>query len=369
MHRRTNDEAMILKQHVSFRTKYKTLLFLQQFRILNYFKFHIVDATRNQAYIFLAADYANLGDVAITYAQTRFIKNNSKYQVIEIPISQSLEGLWFVKRNCKKGDLITLVGGGNMGELYDQIEFIRQLVIKTFPNNRIISFPQTIDFGNSVEGKKALMHAKAVYNLHSDLHLVAREQTSYDLMSQYFPKAKVYLTPDIVLSLEEREPAMKREGALVCLRDDEEKALSAEQGQWLTGKVSQKFTNVRFYDTHISGSELSVTDRREQLYRIWNAFRKAELVITDRLHGMIFSQITGTPALVFQNKNHKIRDTFDWIKANKMMTLIPQFNEDEISRFFDDFKYKRTKILQLTDKYQPLIELFTGSVAVNDNTQ
>src|SRR5690606_38406975 len=141
--------------NLSFRKKYTFFLFLQKFKSYQYFKNTQLDTSKNQAYIFLAADYGNLGDVAITYAQTKFLKEHSDYQVIEIPISESLEGLWSVKKNIKKGDIVTTVGGGNMGDLYDQIEFIRQLTFQWFPNNRIISFPQTFDFTDSKEGRKA----------------------------------------------------------------------------------------------------------------------------------------------------------------------------------------------------------------------
>src|SRR5690606_14138854 len=180
--------------------KYSLLLQMQKLKGLEYFKNTIIDQTKNQAYIFLAADYGNLGDVAITYAQTKFLKEHSDYQVIEIPISESLEGLWFVKKNIKKGDIVTTVGGGNMGDLYDQIEFIRQLTFQWFPNNRIISFPQTFDVTDSKEGSKALKQAKKVYNSHKNLTVVAREQTSYELMQMQYNKTKSSHTPELILS-------------------------------------------------------------------------------------------------------------------------------------------------------------------------
>src|SRR5690606_16062705 len=133
----------------SFRLKFLTRLALQRFKPIKFFKKCediLKNDNRRRAFIFLAADYGNLGDVAITFAQEKFLREAADMQVVEIPISKSMEGLWYVKRNIKKEDIITIVGGGNMGDLYDQIEFIRQLVIKFFPNNKIVSFPQTIDF-------------------------------------------------------------------------------------------------------------------------------------------------------------------------------------------------------------------------------
>lgn len=37
-------------------------------------------------------------------------------------------------------------------------------------------------------------------------------------------------------------------------------------------------------------------------------------MVTDRLHGMIFAYITGTPAIVFSNSNQKVKNCFEWIK-------------------------------------------------------
>ena len=40
-------------------------------------------------------------------------------------------------------------------------------------------------------------------------------------------------------------------------------------------------------------------------------YAKSRVVITDRLHGMIFSAITGTPCVVLSTFNHKLSDYYD----------------------------------------------------------
>ena len=37
-------------------------------------------------------------------------------------------------------------------------------------------------------------------------------------------------------------------------------------------------------------------------------------MITDRLHGMVFCAITGTPCIVLSNNHHKVKGTYEWIK-------------------------------------------------------
>ena len=43
-------------------------------------------------------------------------------------------------------------------------------------------------------------------------------------------------------------------------------------------------------------------------------FKQASLVITDRLHGMVFCAITGTPCIALSNYNHKVLETAKWLK-------------------------------------------------------
>lgn len=348
---------MILSRFLNFRIKYSLLLFLQQFKEFNFFKNVSIDKSKKRAYIFLAADYGNLGDVAITYAQTEYLRNNSKYQVIEIPISKSLEGLWFVKRHINPGDVVTTVGGGNMGDLYDQIEYIRQLVVRFFPKNKIISFPQTFDYSETTQGKKALQSARKVYNAHKDFTIIGREQTSFDLMTTNFPNANVILTPDIVLSLKELHPEQVRNGVVICMRKDAEKALTPEQNEFVIQAATDHFGEVSYYDTHIGKNNLSVADRLSELHKIWNKFRSAELVITDRLHGMIFCYITNTPCLVFQNNNHKVKETHRWIQNAEYITLLPVFSKEVVVSYFVSQKYKKvSEYFSLNDRYKPLTD-------------
>lgn len=349
----------MLKKLINFRTKYDIRLWQQKNKPLSYFQNTSIDPAKNQIYIFLAADYGNLGDVAITYAQTKFLETNTNSQVIEIPISQSLEGLWFVKKNIKPGDIVTTVGGGNMGELYDQIEYIRQLVFKFFPDNKIISFPQTYDFTDTNEGQKALAKARKYYAIPKDLTLVAREKVSYELMKTNFPQARVILTPDIVLSLDESEPKIKREGALICLRNDKEKSLSDEQNTYIIDQVKAKYDQVEYYDTHIGGSNLSLAKRKEELNKIWSSFRGAELVITDRLHGMIFCYITQTPCIVFQNNNHKVLGTYDWIKQNDFVRLMEEYDKKTFKNHLNNTDLHLEFQSKLAEKYDPISELLT----------
>lgn len=345
---------MFLSKYISFEIKTQILLFLQKFKKDNYFSAHI-NNNNKKAYVFLAADYGNLGDVAITYAQTHFLQTSlPNYQIVDVPISKTLEGIIAVQKTIQRGDVITTIGGGNLGDLYDQIEFYRQLIVENFPNNKIISFPQTIDFSKSYKGEKALQKAARRYGKHEDLTFVAREQRSYETMKKAFSKNQVILTPDIVMSLDKRAPEFERKGVVLCLREDSEKLLTKDQQQVLVELVDKNFDSKIYYDTHIHKNQLTINERKEELNKIWTVFKKAELVITDRLHGMIFCYITNTPCLVFQNNNHKVKGCYEWIKDKSNTKLIQTFSSEEISCFLNDKNFGNLKYSFLYDDFAKL---------------
>jgi len=319
-----------LKKRIPFETKVQFQLQKLKCRSdrQDFFNFN---SKEKRIYIFLAADYGNLGDVAITYAQHRFLgQNYPEYQVIEIPISRTLNGIIQLKKVIQTQDIVTTVGGGNTGDMYYQIEHFRQLVIQNFPNNPIISFPQTIDFSTTEKGRKRLQKAIGIYKKHPQLTLIARELKSYDYYKRHF-KNKVLLLPDIVTTLDRSQPEFERNGAIICLRKDKERKLSEQQELELTNYVKERFNYYTYYDTHIGGQGLTMKNKITALFQIWDTFKKTELVITDRLHGMIFCHITNTPALVFLNNNHKIEQSYKWIAHNPRIKLIKNYHVGDIA--------------------------------------
>lgn len=348
---------MKLKQIIGFKTKYKWRLFLQRFKSADYFDESVIVASKKHAFFFLAADYGNLGDVAITYAQTKFIQDYSDYNVVEIPISQTLEGYWFVKRNIKPKDIITLVGGGNIGNHYEQIEIIREIIVKGFRNNKIISFPQTFDFSDDKSGIKFLSKAKKIYNSHKDCTLIAREKVSFDRIKQHFPHCNVVLTPDIVMSLNGNEKSESRNGAVFCMRNDAEKKISDADSRKLREIVSGYFKTVSDYDTHIGKNKLSPEERNGELKKIWSAFRAANLVITDRLHGMIFCYITSTPCIVINNNNHKITGCYKWIQDKSNIVLLENYDGTEIKKIIESKFYERQVFSALNYEFKGIGDL------------
>lgn len=315
--------------------------------------------TGKKIFLFLAADYGNLGDVALTYAEVQFFnKHFPEYTVVDLIIRDSVPGLQFAKANIGKDDLISIIGGGNMGTIYPGLELFRQIIIETFPNHKIISFPQTIHFSDDEAGRMALKKSQKVYSKHKGLVLVAREKRSYDLMKATFPTNTVLLTPDIVFSQNQTQPEMERKGVTLSLRRDIEKKLTKEEDEILHSAIQRNFSEVKVYDTNINKPYLTNEQKYSELHKIWDAYKHSKVVITDRLHGMIFCYITNTPCIVFLNNNHKIEASYEWIKFSKSITLVRSFTKESLDELFQRYNQEVFEnTYQSMDRlYAPLLD-------------
>lgn len=271
--------------------------------------------------------YGNIGDAAITFAEERFIEDNlSEYEYIGVLDDETEEKIKELKKILTDEDIILMQGGGNFGDQYIILEERRRMVVEAFPNNKIILMPQTIYFNNTEYGKKELEKTKKIYNNHKKLTLIAREKVSFEIMKREFPNVNVILTPDIVMYLNETMPR-ERKGSLLVMRMDMEKVVTDEQAKKIEEIMSKHFESVKRTDTYVDFDRIKVTEegvegdseilphmRNQVVGDKLEEFRNVELIITDRMHGMIFATITSTPCIAFSNYNHKTKGTFEWIK-------------------------------------------------------
>ncbi len=287
--------------------------------------------SEKRAFIFLSADYGNIGDIAISKAQYHFLNENLKgYEIVPIAISQTRFVIDSIKKQIQPNDIVTIVGGGNMGSMYPDIEELRQLVIRSFKNNRIVCFPQTLDWDTSLRSKKSLRHIVKVYSSHPDIYIFARESTTFSKLKDIFRKHKnvnIGLVPDIVMSATAKTLGAvdnsERPVILRCLRDDKEAALSKEQYDFIDAVLARTDYKIEKTDTHAGGAQLDNTYCTKLVADKINQFQSARLIITDRLHGMILALLSGTPCLVIPNANHKIKQTqLDWLSKHPRLTFV-----------------------------------------------
>lgn len=273
-------------------------------------------------------EHGNLGDQAIVYAMHNFVKctlpDIKMYEITERQLEEQLDDLLL---SVGPRDIILLVGGGNLGDLYLGPQKARRIIIKNFPNNRMILFPQSVYFQdpNSIKGEAILLSS------HSNLTLCAREKGSFDYMKKYFTYNQILLTPDIVLSLSIKYKDTKRNGAIALIRLDKESILTQSDLYDLKALLTKKFKSVTFGDTIVRHP---CRDREEEINKKLQQIRSAELVITDRLHGAIFAAISNTPCIILPNHYHKVEGMYEWLKRMPYIRFCQDFSQ--LSTIMDD---------------------------------
>ena len=111
---------------------------------------------------------------------------------------------------------------------------------------------------------------------------------------------------------------------LICLRKDKEKVIDNKIGNIileLKNRYSLKYT-----DTVIN-SFILPDKRKEYVEEKILEFVNSKIVITDRLHGMIFAFLTKTPCIALNNSSGKVLGVYEWIKECGYIKVINDIEE------------------------------------------
>lgn len=262
-------------------------------------------------FLVMTPEHGNLGDHAIALSETKLLSELG-ISYIEITGKQLSRLQQFKLLGLMNGYPILINGGGNLGTLWMDVELLQRDIIQKNPKSRITVFPNTFFYESSDYGKEELRESIDIYNGHKSLTIYAREKTSYDAMTPIYHDVR--LMPDMVLFLKPNVTSNSRHGCLLCLRSDCEKTRTQEQEAEIHQQVAHLFgDNVTDTDM-VEAHGIPVKDREVALRNKFLQFSNAELVVTDRLHGMIFCAITGTPCIVIDSKSPKVRGCYEWIK-------------------------------------------------------
>lgn len=326
-------------------------------RELNYLGLTGTDKSNKKVFLVLSANYGNVGDIGITIAQKKVLKNIfPDRKIIEVPMINFYDYEKLMRKIVNDDDIITIVGGGNIGNIYPLCEEYRRFIIENYPNNKIFSFPQSIFFEDNDFGKSELEKTINVYNNHPNLTIFVREDRSYNKMKEIF-KNDVILVPDIVLSLKNlnisKEP---RHTVSICLRHDIESAIPENTFDVLKKSLKKhNITDTTAISTHMGNITINSCDEEKHFYDLLEKFAKSKVVITDRLHGMIFSIITNTPCIVFDNSNHKISATYKtWLKDFKTVKFLEDYDDEKIQITIDEIMNCQEHIHDFDHKFEPL---------------
>ncbi len=312
--------------------------------------------------LFVSPEHDNLGDHAIAKAEMTFFRDYMpEIPIVEISYGHYLYDSLGIEKYITKNDVLVINGGGYLGTLWLHDEEMVRDIIERFPDNKIIILPQTIFFEDGDEAKKQLEITRAIYSNHRRLLFCAREQDSYDFVTRNKLLARTdncYLIPDMVTYVCESRGNVARNGILLCIRKDKESVLRDEQKSEIEAYAKMSGENVYYTDTVLK-RPVSIDERHGALESKFDEFRRAKLVITDRLHGMLFAAVTGTPCIAMNNKSGKVKGCYRMIQHLKYIEVIDSPNEmlDHMANLLrlDNCVYDNSCLLQYYDKLAELI--------------
>lgn len=262
--------------------------------------------------------HANVGDSAIVLGERQFLIQQGirEERIKEITVSEYQNNAESIGRLIRPSEPVFWHGGGNMGDQWLSEELFRREVLTKHPKNPVFVFPQTIYYTPTEQGETERIKSKQYYDGREKLTITAREKESYEIMQDLYPNTNVMLSPDIVLSTQMDAFGVEhtdRKDIVFCFRNDPERAMTDQLQHELAAIAEEMNQTIRYTDmmsSYAPGKEKRKIVCAEKM----REFVSARVVLTDRLHGMVFAALTGTPCIVFSNYNHKVFGTYDWIR-------------------------------------------------------
>ncbi len=300
-------------------------------------------STKNKKRMILMGtpEHGNLGDHLIAKAELEFLRDNFEgYEVIEITGKHYRFQREKIFKEIKDNDIILITGGGFLGSLWIIEEIMARDFVESFANNKIVILPSTIYFEDNEYGKKELEKSKNIFSTHKDLSICVRDKASIKVAEELLGNNKnsnVMFTPDIALYLKDITNNKDRKDVLLCIREDKESILTSKERELLKKLLLDKGLNLKFISTVIP-KLVKNREREDELEKLFDEFRTSKIVVTDRLHGMVFAVITGTPCVAMDNLSGKVIGVYQWIKDVDYVTIAT--NIDEVISFVEVFENK-----------------------------
>ncbi len=287
-----------------------------------YYK-HLIHALRKQGttkriWLFGIPTSSNLGDQAQTMCTLRWFGTYDPVCAVCCYSTRELSAVnWRLlnrlREFVKPDEMIFFQSGYNLTDRYPQQEEMHRAVVRAFPENRFVFLPQTLSFQKPLNTNEFVRTSEHTY-AGKRILLLCRDKKSLDLAQRAFPDIPALAFPDIVTTLiGERECTNQRDGILLCLREDLEKAMTDDERETLVKGV-RKIGKTKQMDTTLEWPNAYFISKKREKYicKMIGEFAKVRAVITDRYHGLIFSLCAGTPVVLLKTTDHKITEGLHW---------------------------------------------------------
>lgn len=284
---------------------------------------------RKKDYLLLCTPmHGNLGDQTIAIAEMEFLKkeNVSYFEVT----AENLDNMYdFYSKFSPPDQKIIIHGGGFLGSVWPKEEYRFRKILEKFNKKKIIVLPQTITFDLSdVNDISFFKESYKIYRNHNNIVFFLRDSNSVEFVKKFMPDLKYYYVPDIVLSFIYRgKKAKKRENILFLKRHDIENKLSDDENIIIKECINKKFPKSNFiYSDTCLDHPIFPKQRKKLIEKKLFDISSYKLIVTDRLHGMVFAYLTDTPCLALNNKNGKVKAVYSWIQDRPNIKFCENLN-------------------------------------------
>lgn len=162
---------------------------------------------------------------------------------------------------------------------------------------------------------------------------MVRGNRSLDFVRTAFPNVASICVPDMALQID-AEFSQARKGILLCMRDlDDESGLVTDEYAQVLNVVKEldpaaEISKNIYQDDY--NSKIYSDIRQSVVMRELRKFASHRVVVTDRLHGLIFAILTRTPCVVLSAYNYKIAEFYQaFIKSEAVFFMDRNLEELE----------------------------------------
>ncbi len=271
------------------------------------------DRSRQTIFYLGIPEHNNLGDIAQTFCTCRWINDNfheANLLKVRTKATHDKKFIEFLSHSIRPNDIV-IFQSGYCSRYKNPDHIMHKHIASCFPNARLVILPQTVKLLN----QKDVLETKDIFSKCENLTFICRDKQSFESAKAFTTESQRELFPDIVTSLIGKFPVhqSKRSGALICVRNDDEKFYSDEEIKILRNKLIPVFGKVDIRDTNSNYSVQYTYDHLEEVIReMANDFAQYEVIITDRYHGTIFSLVANTPVVVIKTNDHKVVSAVAW---------------------------------------------------------
>ncbi len=310
----------------------------------------------------------NLGDHILAEAAKKYIGTI----LPELPLYEfTMEGFIVygevLSRILGPQDIVFINGGGWLGSVWESDDWLMQSMLRKFRRQHIVMLPQTGYYKEGGKSSRLMLLVKTVNDTES-ICASFREKASFDLIGGGICRDSnhhVFLLPDIALLHQPGSYMVseKNTDILLCIREDVESMQDGNELEDLVYRMKTKRLSCVKGSTITGHRIIPLWRRNYQINKNMRVFSEAKLVITDRLHGMIFACLAGTPCIALDNLTGKVKGVYDlWIRNRFPVKMVKSFSDISDSLINEMMKQESPKETNYIDLYSGLTEIIRGWV-------